>query len=157
MNNAQVRTHRNTGEWAPPWMLNKPRWIRSFYNVKCMSHSEMAKKDTWETSRHSISIFILNTQPISKPTCVTSFYWHKTILFLHSCAALILCGSSPWLLYMQEYIRLEKKKTTTTATTTAWLPYISAQTWTHFDSSVSVRAFVFTESSFEGMMRFRSG
>lgn len=110
MNNAQVRTHRDTGEWAPLWMQNKLRWIRSFYNVKCMSHSETAKKDTWETSRHPISIFILNTQPISKPTCVTSFYWHKTILFLHSCAALILCGSSPWLLYMQECIRLGKKQ-----------------------------------------------
>lgn len=134
------------------WVLNKLRWIRYSYNVKCMSHSEMPKKT-------------LERPP---DTLYQYLYWIHSqspnpLVWPHSTGTKLSCFCIPAQLWFSaDPLRgfcicrntsdRKKKKTTT-----AWLPYISAQTWTHFDSSISPRTFVFTESSFEGMMRFRSG
>lgn len=92
------------------WILNEPFRVSYSYNLQYVSSSEMPKKDwwnTWETSRNRKSIFILNTEPISKTYFyVTSFCWHGAIWFLHFCLALILHGS---LSYMHEYITIRRK------------------------------------------------
>lgn len=63
-------------------MLNDPHGMVGtiICSTCCVVKCQKEWWNTWETARNTKSIFILNTQPISKPTYVTSFFWRKTIL-----------------------------------------------------------------------------